>query len=62
MGRLADVSGRTEPVIFADTLDLHGIDASSVPLERFAELQAQGYRERAAEIRRRGRTLPGVTE
>ena len=60
--KMADVSGRTEPVIFRETLQMHGIDAPANLFDRFAEYQARGYTERAAEMRERGRVLPGVPE
>lgn len=62
MELLADVSGRTEPDIFNETVKLHDIDTSGVSFERFAEHQADGYRTRADELRHRGRVLPGVAE
>ena len=60
--KMADVSGRTEPVIFRETLKMHGIDAPADLFDTFAEHQARGYAERADEMRERGRALPGVPE
>jgi phosphoglycolate phosphatase-like HAD superfamily hydrolase len=60
MKDMAEVSGRTELVIFADTLDLHGIQPSDEYSVRFIDLQARGYEERAHELRLRGRVLPGA--
>lgn len=60
--RLADVTGRTEQVIFAETLELYGLQDPGDYFVRFAEAQAQGYRDRAEEMRRRGRALPGARE
>jgi len=60
--KMADVSGRTEPVIFRETLRMDGIDAPADLFGTFAEHQARGYTERAAEMRERGRVLPGVPE
>ncbi|MFI6540846.1 HAD family hydrolase [Nonomuraea sp. NPDC050547] len=60
MKEMADPSGRTELVIFGETLDLHGIPRSDEHFQRFIELQARGYGERAHEMRLRGRVLPGA--
>lgn len=60
--KMADVSGRTEPVIFRETLQMHGIDAPVDLFGTFAERQARGYTDRAAEMQERGRVLPGVPE
>lgn len=60
--RMADVSGRTEPVIFRETLELHGIQDPDDLFARFAEEQARGYADRADELRERGRALPGVAD
>jgi phosphoglycolate phosphatase len=60
--KMASLSGRTEPVIFRETLHSHGINAPADLFDRFAEAQARGYVERAEELRRRGRVLPGVPE
>ncbi len=57
---MADMAGRTEPVIFRDTLATHGIPDSPDLYARFADRQAQGYRDRLAELRERGRALPGA--
>ncbi|GAB3989902.1 haloacid dehalogenase-like hydrolase [Actinoallomurus acanthiterrae] len=59
---LADVTGRTEQVIFRDTLEMYGIEDPGDYFPKFAEVQAQGYRSRADEMRRRGRVLPGARE
>jgi phosphoglycolate phosphatase len=58
--QMADVSGRTEPVIFRETLALHGIEDPGNLFTRFADEQARGYAERANELRHRGRALPGA--
>ncbi len=60
--RMADVAGRTEPVIFRETLKLHRIDDPGDLFERFAEEQARGYAERADDMRKRGRALPGAAD
>jgi phosphoglycolate phosphatase len=62
IGDLADVTGRTEPIIFQETLKLYGIEDSGEYFPRFVEVQAEGYRSRAGEMRQRGRVLPGARE
>lgn len=58
--RMAEMAGRTEPVIFRDTLALHGIDDPGDMFLQFAQEQAKGYAGRTADLRRRGRALPGA--
>jgi len=60
--QMADVSGRTEPVIFRETLALHGIDDPGDLFSAFADEQARGYADRIDELRQRGRSLPGVAQ
>jgi phosphoglycolate phosphatase-like HAD superfamily hydrolase len=60
--QMAYVSGRTEPVIFRETLALHGIDDPGGLFSLFAEEQARGYAERVPELRQRGRALPGAAQ
>jgi phosphoglycolate phosphatase len=60
--KLADVTGRTEQVIFRETLALYDIEDSGDYFPRFVEAQAAGYRARADEMRHRGRALPGARE
>lgn len=59
---MADLSGRTEPVIFRETLQLHGIDDPGDLFDRFADEQARGYAEHADELRTKGCVLPGAAE
>lgn len=58
--QMAAVSGRTEPVIFRDTLALHGLDERGGLFDRFAEEQARGYADRLTDLQARGRALPGA--
>ena len=60
MKYMAEVSGRTELVIFGETLDMHGIPRSDDYFKRFIDLQARDYEERAHEMRLLGRVLPGA--
>lgn len=57
---LADMTGRTEPVIYRDTLALHGLSQEDNPFANFAGIQADLYSQRADDLRRRGGALPGV--
>ena len=60
--KMADVSGRTEPVIFRENLRLNDVDGPADLFAAFAEHQARLYLERAGEMRKRGRALPGAEE
>jgi phosphoglycolate phosphatase-like HAD superfamily hydrolase len=60
--QMADVFGRTEPVIFRETLKLHDIKDPDDLFTRFAREQAIGYAERSDEMRQRGRALPGAAD
>jgi phosphoglycolate phosphatase-like HAD superfamily hydrolase len=59
---LADVTGRTEQVIFRETLDLYDIEDPGDYFPKFVEAQAAGYRARGDEMHQRGRALPGARE
>jgi phosphoglycolate phosphatase-like HAD superfamily hydrolase len=56
----ATVTGRTEPAIFKETAERQGITWNPELFDRYADLLARGYRQRAAEMSRRGRALPGA--
>ncbi len=58
----AEVTGRTEPAIFRETLESHHIRYSAALFDRYADLLAGAYRARAGELARRGRALPGAAE
>jgi phosphoglycolate phosphatase len=60
--KLAEVTGRTEPIIFRETLELYGIEDPGHYFPNFVQAQAEGYRARADEMRRRGRALPGARQ
>jgi phosphoglycolate phosphatase len=62
MKQQAEVSGRTEPDIFRDTLALHDIEFSEEYLRRFAHVLAAGYSSRVSLLRQRGHALPGAAE
>src|SRR5579859_2341024 len=56
----AEVTGRTEPAIFRETVELHHIPYNAALFDRYAKLLAAGYEAHAAELARRGRALPGA--
>jgi phosphoglycolate phosphatase-like HAD superfamily hydrolase len=56
----AEVTGRTEPAIFRETVELHHIHYNAALFDRYANLLAAGYEAHAAELARRGRALPGA--
>ena len=56
------ITGRTELAILAETLRLHGIQATDELVEGYrVELAAQ-YADHLVELRQRGRALPGASE
>ena len=52
------VTGRTEPAIFRETAERQSIPWSRELFDHYSALLARGYRERSAEMARRGRALP----
>jgi phosphoglycolate phosphatase len=60
LARPAEVTGRTEPAIFRETLKLQGIPYSAALFDRYAQLLAARYRASTGELARRGRALPGA--
>lgn len=60
--RLADVSGRTELDIIAETLELHGIEATESATAALAAALAHAYENGKDELAERGRVLPGARE
>jgi phosphoglycolate phosphatase len=59
---MPDISGRTEPAIFREALALHEINDPGDLFTRFAQEQAREYSDRIAELRERGRALPGAAD
>ncbi|MBP2336076.1 phosphoglycolate phosphatase-like HAD superfamily hydrolase [Saccharothrix coeruleofusca] len=59
---LADVSGRTELDIIADTLVLHGVEPTRANATRLAEALTACYEAARTELAERGRVLPGARE
>ncbi len=58
----ATVTGRTERIIFRETVEMHSIPYTPELFDRYADLLARGYRVRIAELARRGRALPGAVD
>jgi phosphoglycolate phosphatase-like HAD superfamily hydrolase len=59
---LPTFAGLTERVIFREALALHGITETGDLFERFATELASGHCDRADEVRRGGRSLPGAED
>jgi phosphoglycolate phosphatase-like HAD superfamily hydrolase len=60
--KLALVSGRTEPDIIRETLDLHGIEPTDEAIRNLAKALAEGYDAARDELAERGRALPGAQD
>ncbi|MEV5203192.1 haloacid dehalogenase-like hydrolase [Streptomyces sp. NPDC053720] len=54
------VDGMTEPAIFRETAELHGIASDRSMFEDFARRSAEQHRLRGGELRERGHALPGA--
>jgi phosphoglycolate phosphatase len=62
LGKMPELAGRTEPVIFAEALKVNGVEPSEDLYHQFAAEQARGYAAHLDELRARGRALPGAAE
>jgi phosphoglycolate phosphatase-like HAD superfamily hydrolase len=62
MKQKADVTGATEPEIFAETMRLNGLTVGVGDEDRYADALARQYESNRKELRRRGRALPGASE
>ncbi|MGW0704951.1 HAD family hydrolase [Streptomyces sp. NPDC002643] len=58
----AMVDGGTEPVTFRETAALHGLTTDRADFDRFADALAEEHLGRSAELRERGRALPGAAD
>lgn len=58
----ADVTGATEPEIFAETMRLNGLTPGPGDSERYAHALVRQYESNREQLRRRGRALPGGSE
>ncbi|MFI0454278.1 HAD family hydrolase [Actinomadura sp. 6N118] len=62
LDKLADMTGRTDRAITAETLRLHGIAPTDEIMRTFAETLAEAFSARQSDIRTRGRILPGARD
>jgi phosphoglycolate phosphatase-like HAD superfamily hydrolase len=60
--QLADVSGRTELDIIAETLKLHGIEPTGAATRKLVDALIRSYDVGRDEFAERGRVLPGARE
>ena len=60
--KMPHLSGRTEPVIFREALEVHGLSDRDGLYAQFAAEQARGYDQRMSELARIGRALPGAAD
>jgi len=60
MERPAEVTGRTELAIFAETLKLHDIEPSAELEQHYVDALARQYRDNIDELRKQGRALSGA--
>jgi phosphoglycolate phosphatase-like HAD superfamily hydrolase len=59
---MADATGKTEPVILAETLKAYGIEPTEEHQRRYAHALPAQYRNHADNIKLVGRVLPGAAE
>jgi Predicted phosphatases len=57
---MATATGKTEPVILAETLRAHGIEPTDEYQQRYAQALPDQYRRHADQLRRQGHALPGA--
>jgi phosphoglycolate phosphatase len=62
MAQLADVSGRTELDIMAETLHINGIEPAADAIATLANALIESYEAAKTEIATHGRALPGAKE
>lgn len=55
-----EVTGRTEPAIFAEAVAAHGLTLTDELMARYCMLLADAYRTHAVVLAERGRALPGA--
>jgi phosphoglycolate phosphatase len=60
--KMPHLSGRTEPVIFREALEAHGLSNRDGLYAQFAAEQARGYAQRMSELAHIGRALPGAAD
>jgi phosphoglycolate phosphatase-like HAD superfamily hydrolase len=62
VNRMADATGKTEPVILAETLKAQGIEPTEEYQRRFAQALPEQYRRHTDDLKQVGRPLPGAAE
>jgi phosphoglycolate phosphatase-like HAD superfamily hydrolase len=60
--RMAHATGKTEPVILAETLRAHGIEPTEEHQRQYAQALPEQHRRHADQLRQVGRALPGAAE
>jgi phosphoglycolate phosphatase len=60
LAELAEIAGRTELDIMAESLKANGVDASDETVQKLAAALTQGYEDARDELRTKGRMLPGA--
>jgi phosphoglycolate phosphatase-like HAD superfamily hydrolase len=60
--QMADATGKTEPVILAETLKAQGIEPTEEYQQRYAQALPEQYRRHADDLQQVGRALPGAAE
>jgi phosphoglycolate phosphatase-like HAD superfamily hydrolase len=60
--RVADMAGRTERAITAETLEMHGVEVSDALLDSFGVALAEAFVSYEVAMRERGRVLLGARE
>lgn len=60
--RMAHATGKTEPIILAETLRAHGIEPTDEHQRQYARALPEHHRRQAEQLRQVGRALPGVAE
>ncbi len=59
---MAEATGKTEPVILAETLRAHGIEPNDTYQRQYAQALPAQYRRHVEQLRTQGRALPGAAE
>jgi phosphoglycolate phosphatase-like HAD superfamily hydrolase len=59
---VAEATGKTEPVILAETLRMHGIEPTATHQRAYGRALPQQYQRHADRLRTEGRVLPGASQ
>ncbi|MFD8494973.1 haloacid dehalogenase-like hydrolase [Amycolatopsis sp. NPDC059657] len=60
LAKLAQIAGRTEPAIMADSLRANGLEATNQAIQELAAALIRGYEDAREELASVGRALPGA--